>query len=209
MTTPTAEDLLKRANEGDREALGFLLERHGPAVRKGLAGRIPKRWQSVLSEDDVMQQTYADVARTIAQFESHGERSFAAWLARLAECNLLDALRTLKAKKRGGDRRQIEPRAGGDDSVIALHELIGATSSTPSRHAAQKEAVGALEQALDQLPAIYRQVVVMYDLQGRSVEEVAGELKRSLGAVYMLRARAHDQLRGLVGTASKYWTHVP
>ena len=56
----TENHLISLATHGDREALATLLRRHDPAVRQCLAGRIPRRWQSVLSEDDVIQLRLAD-----------------------------------------------------------------------------------------------------------------------------------------------------
>ncbi|HEY3242379.1 MAG TPA: sigma-70 family RNA polymerase sigma factor, partial [Phycisphaerae bacterium] len=58
--------------------------------------------------------------------------------------------------------------------------------------------------AIGKLPADYAKVVRMYDLEGRSVAEVAAAVGRSEGAVYMLRSRAHDRLRELLASASRF-----
>ncbi len=150
-----------------------------------------------------MQQTCADAFLDISRFIPQGEGSFARWLATLADRNLLDALRMLEADKRGGARRRIEPVAG-DDSLVALYELVTATTTSPSRLAARNEAKAAIEKAVQQLPETYRHAVVMYDLQDRPIQEVAEALKRSPGAVFMLRARAHRRLAELMGTASDF-----
>lgn len=199
------QDLLSQAASGDEQALTRLLQEHGPIVRQRLAPRIPHRWQSVLSVDDVMQQTYTDAFLDMDRFTPTGEGSFTAWLTSLAECNLTDALRMLDAAKRGKDHQRIEPQAG-HDSFLVLHELLGATRSTPSQHVARDEARTALERAIQQLPDTYRRVVEMYDLEARPVEEVARVLKRSPGAVYMVRARAHRRLRDLMGNTLKYFS---
>ncbi len=57
---------------------------------------------------------------------------------------------------------------------------------------------------MESLPSSYRQVIEIYDLEGRSIEEAASALKRSSGATYMLRARAHRLLCEIKGTESKY-----
>ena len=196
-------DLSNRAVAGDRDALAKLLARHGPAIRQGLADRIPARWQSLLSVDDVVQQTYIDAFLDVERFVPRGEGAFAAWLSKIAERNLLDALRMLEADKRGKGREQVEP-GGSDESFVALYEQLGCTHSTPSRHAARREARICLEKAIEHLPRIYHTVVRMYDLEDRPVEEVAATLDRNPGAVYMLRARAHRHLNETMGTASQY-----
>ena len=54
------------------------------------------------------------------------------------------------------------------------------------------------------MPIIYRTVVEMYDLEQRSVDDVARAVGRSPGAIFMLRSRAHRQLGALMGAASKF-----
>ncbi len=202
---PESDDgLLRRATAGNGDALGMLLERHGPVVRRDVSKRIPNRWRSLLSDDDVMQQTYADAFRSVTQFVSQGEGSFGKWLATLARCNVRDAVKMLEAQKRGGDRRRVDRRAG-DESAVALFEELATTGSTPSQHAASAEARADLEKAIRVLSPTYRQVVQMYDIEGRTIQEVATALNRSPGAVYMLRSRAHDRLRETLGRTSKYF----
>ena len=197
--------LLRQATSGDGHALEELLQGHGHVVRRRLAGEIPRRWQSALSMDDVMQQTYADAFLDIDRFVQDGEGSFTTWLTTLAKCNLVDALRMLQAEKRGNGRRRIQPEAR-NESFVALYELLDAGRTTPSQHLAREEARTALECAIRQLPESYRRVVEMYDLRGESVDKVAQALKRSPAAVYMVRARAHRRLREVMGNPSKYFS---
>ena len=199
------DNLLQQAVRGDRDALVTLLKRHGPAVRGRLAGRIPKRWQSLVSEDDVVQQTYADVIAHIGQFLSDSEPAFTSWLVTIARRNLTDALKGLKAEKRGGDRRPVQPRTS-EESFAALYEVLSSGGTTPSGKVARGEAKTALERAIDALPEVYARVVRMYDLECRPVQEVAQALERSQGAVFMLRARAHDRLHEIMGHTSRYFS---
>jgi len=202
---PADDSLLKRAVQGDHDALITLLERYGPAVRARLTGRIPKRWQAVLSEDDVMQQTYANAVAKIQQFKSSSESSFVRWLETAAQRSLSDGLRMLEADKRGGSRRPIRPRSV-DESLLELYEVLSSTGTTPSGGASDKEARSALQRAIGELPETYAQVVKLYDLEGKPVEEVAALMERSPGAIFMLRARAHERLREIMGCASDFFS---
>ena len=186
-------------------ALTRLLAEHGPAVYRQIAAKIPPQWQALLSADDVMQQACADAFLHFDSFTSVGGGSFRAWLATIADRNRISALRMLEAEKRGGSHRKIELRSP-DDSLMALYELLSATTSTPSRRAARAEACAAVRRALETLSAEYRQVVESYDLRGDPIEEVARAMKRSKGAVYMMRARAHQRLAETLGSASAYLT---
>lgn len=199
------QPLLRKAVLGDADALSMLLKKYSPSVRSSLSGQIPTRWQSVLSEDDVMQQTYADAFTGIAHFDPDEGGSFSGWLCRLAQCNLRDAIRMLKAVKRGGQASRVEL----DDPVdptVALVNVLTASGTSPSRCAAGREAESLLAHALGQLPPNYQLVVRMFDLEGHHVDTIARQLDRSPGSVYMLRARAHDRLRKLLGATSDFFT---
>jgi RNA polymerase sigma-70 factor (ECF subfamily) len=208
MTLPYAQDrLLERAQDGDLECLVQLLETVGPCVRAIIEPKIGRKHRSVLSIDDVMQVTYMECISRIHTFTGGGTRGFQAWLVRIAENNLIDAVRGLEAAKRPNPSRRIDHH-DRDDSMIAMVEAIGVTVSTPSLAAARGEVVRTIHDALERLPADYARVIMMYDLQGRTIDEVVHEMGRTKGAVYMLRARAHEHLREVLGSESKYFTKV-
>jgi len=198
-------DLEVRAIQGDTNALGELLERVGPVVRAELNGQIPSRWRSVLSEDDLMQQTYADALRGIGRYTPLGSGGFRAWLSSLARCNLTDALRMLGREKRGGGRRRVR-HVCGEGSMVELIGLLSGSTTSPSGYATREETVNAVTDALTHLPEAYREVVNLYDLRGLPAEEVSRLMGRSRGAIYMLRARSHDRLREHLGVAGTFFT---
>ena len=199
-------DLAAKASGGDPAALTALLCEFGPLVRRRLTGKIGRHWNGVLDEDDVMQVSYLEAFVRIGRFESRGPGSFVAWLTQIAENNLRDAIRGLERAKRPDPRRRVQA-APAQESYASLVMVLGVTTTTPSRAAAGHEMVSAVDRALAGLPPDYRTVIRKYDLDGCPIEEVAAELKRKPGAVYMLRARAHDRLRELLGTASMFFSH--
>lgn len=193
MTDPAPEsDLVTRAVSGDETALMSLLALHGPEVRARISGLLPRKWQSLMSVDDVLQQAYTDAFLAIRRFVPQGDGAFLAWLTRLARNAMLDAIDGLQAAKRGGGRARLEPDT--TRSLTGLLDAVKAISATPSRAVAAQESLEALRRCIDRLPNDYRMVVELYDLQQRPIEEVAASLKRSVGAAYMLRKRAHHML---------------
>ena len=203
-----ADELLRHAIGGDEKALSALLRRYEPDVRRALADGIPKRFRSLLAEDDVVQQTFTDAFLGIQDFTAAGPDSFLAWLKTVARNNLREALRALETDKRGGGRRRVAG-APTDASWTLFDLLRDPTRTTPSRHAARGEIDEALRRAIRRLPRAYRRVVELYDLEGRSADEVAAELGRSPGAVYLLRNRAHQRLRELLGATTKFFSDSP
>jgi len=202
------ETLLDQAVGGDRNALAELMAAHGTVIRARL--KIARKWRTVLEPDDVMQVTYLEAFLRIKSFVPRGPKSFPAWLTRMAENNLKDAIRELSRAKRPQPGRRVVTLAGAADfsnstQRLAL-ELVGATTATASRGAARAECEEALTQAVARLPEDYRTVVRLYDLQGLSVEETSQAMGRSKGAVFMLRARAHERLRELLGRSSQFFS---
>jgi RNA polymerase sigma factor (sigma-70 family) len=200
--TGADETLLVAAKLGDREALATLLERHAPAVRGAL--RIHPRWQSLLEADDVMQVTYFEAFERIGVFHSDAA-SFPRWLMRIAQRNLIDALRMLKGKKRlpaGGTFTVPD----GADPLAWLDQLTAGTGTTPTRHLSRQEARRILESTIDRLPADYARVLRGVFFDGQAVEALAREMGRRPGAVYLLRLRALRRLRELLGSGSLFFS---
>ena len=199
----TEDELLQQACDGDEKALGKLLDLHTPELRRAVAGKLSTKWQSLLSEEDILQETFTDAFLDIHQFKPGSDSVFLAWLTTLAKRNLLDAIRMLEADNRGGRVQRVTP-AASDESYTQLMGELGGTATTPSGHVARDEARAALDQAIAKLPDHYRSVIRMYDLEERPLAEVAEAMKRTLGATSIMRHRAIRMLGEIMGTASQY-----
>ena len=197
----TDELLLTKASHGDDDAMATLLQKYGPQVRRRITGRIADRFRSAFDEDDVMQVTYLEAFLRTDGFAPKGIGGFVAWLTRIAENNLRDAVKELQRAKRPPRERRVT--AVSDDSYVSLLETLGNTTTTASRHAQEHEAKSILESCLRQLPPDYRKVVQLQELEGRPAAEVAETMGRTVGAIYMLRARAHARLLELLPSASR------
>jgi RNA polymerase sigma-70 factor (ECF subfamily) len=209
---PQEAELIARAGAGDDRSLGTLLERYAPGVRAEIAGRIPARWSSVLSAEDVLQETFMDAFLDFARFTpaaADPSRPLAgngllAWLLNIARCNLVDAVRMLEADKRGGERRRLTQVAGEEGSLADLLDMLSGTVTAPSLRARRGEEAASLRRAVAGLSEPHRNVVESYDLRGLPAAEVAAAIGRSEGAVFMVRARAHRKLAEQLGVAAEY-----
>ncbi len=199
---PSEKQLAVSAVGGDEDALTELLRRFGPNVRASIEAGISEKWRSILEADDVMQVTYLEAFLRIDRFEPRGDGSFAGWLNQIAKNNMRDAIEELSRLKRPQPQNRVVGSMN-ESAVMFVEQLCGSTS-TPSRHAAHREIIDALESAIGELPDDYAMVVRQYDLEGKPVADVASALGRSEGAVYMLRARAHDRLREAFGSGAQW-----
>lgn len=199
----TKEALIESAVSGDEQALSVLLLAAASDVRRQLSRAVPVRWNGLISLDDVLQVTFTDVFLNIHRFDGEGERAFVAWVVSIARYNLRDLVRQMRAEKRGGRR----PAVTGADSETALFDLLAGSITTPSRALARGELRSALHAAIGDLPEPHRSIIIAIDLEARPIEQVAGELGRSAGSVYMLRSRAlrwlRDRLTGELSIGSQ------
>lgn len=200
--TNTESSLLRQAVDGDWDAVTKLLEKHGPEVRKRIRHDMPKRWSSVLDEDDVMQQTYEDVFHGIQDAFLTVEK-LVPWIVRIARNNITDAVRSLEAAKRGGEFRRIEPES--DESYCMLYDLVRSPESSPSQQVAHTELRSTLRDAIEQLPDIHKEVLIIHDLECCSWEETASRLNCLVGAAHMRRNRALKLLAEIMESQSHYF----
>ncbi|MEM8678589.1 MAG: sigma-70 family RNA polymerase sigma factor [Planctomycetota bacterium] len=197
--------LLEAVRAGDAEALRSLLEQHGPGVWQNIDKDIATQWRSVLDADDVMQVTYMEAFLQMESLSATETSGFVAWLRRIAQNNLRDAVKELGRKKRPHPAHRVHA-AADQDSYVTLVEVLAQASETPSRAVAKDEAATALNSILSRLPPDYAEVVRRYDLLGEEIGSVAEAMGRSSGAIHMLRKRAHDRLRGLLGAETDFFS---
>ncbi len=202
------DQLLAKARAGDQESLIRLLEHLTPDLRRRIAAKMNGPWRSIVDEDDILQVTFMEACTRLDRFTGGGASGFMAWLSKLADNNRIDVIRALEGAKRAAPSKRVgaSPSPNTEDSTYALIEMLGVTSATPSRQAAKGELARFLDLALVTLPAEYERVIRLYDLEGKSAADVAHALGRSEGAVYMLRARAHERLREALGPGSKFFS---
>jgi RNA polymerase sigma-70 factor, ECF subfamily len=204
MSQTCSDDLIRAAACGDQSALEQLLLTFYDPLRAHLESKIPRSLQSVLGVEDVLQDTFRQVFRDVRGFQSSTEAAFFAWLRTIADRRLLDMLKSLRRKKRGGQHRKLPARDKAASSMGELLDVLADSGSTPSHAAARREATHALEIALAALPNNYREAIRLRYLQGKSVEEVAAGLGCTPGATRGYLARGRQELRDALGRASGY-----
>jgi RNA polymerase sigma-70 factor (ECF subfamily) len=198
-----------QAVAGDEAALERLLMASHKSLAAHIASKLPKDLQAAVSVDDVFQNACMVVFRKIREFEPRGSGGFDAWLMRIADRCLSDLINAQRRAKRGGGRGPVHVVDQDCSAVLELLELVAVHSRTPSRSAAEHEAVAAARAALEILPEDQQAALRMRYLDGLSVAETAGHMGRTPGAVRMLCSRGLESLRGQLGNLSQFLTHLP
>jgi len=197
------DDLLRQAVVGDSAALGELLKRHADELARGI--KLDQRWSAHFEVNDVLQVTFLEAFLRIRCFKPDGTGTFVGWLLTIARNNMRDLVRALNRAKRPPPDQRVVVWPAEDGYTTLLGQLSGPGAS-PSRMAAGAEIRARMDAAISRLPESYACVVRLYDLENLPIEQIAARLARSPNAVYMLRARAHDRLRELLGPESDFFT---
>jgi RNA polymerase sigma-70 factor, ECF subfamily len=180
------QDMLAAARAGDRRALEKLLEHHQAAVyRFGL-----KMCRQAEDAKDVLQETLIAAARTLPDFR--GASSVSTWLYTIA--------RSFCVKKRRTSKFSPERLESLDDRVA------GAISVPDTRRGPEEEVAGrqlqvVLDEAIAELDPMYREVLILRDVEGLSAPEVAQVMGLSVEAVKSRLHRARLAVREKVAPA--------
>jgi len=174
-------ELIRAAQSGDRGAYGELVRRYQQQVY---------RWayQIVRSHDiadDVAQDVFLRTYQAIDRLDP--ERPLGAWLCRSTINRALNITR--KSQYRA--RRVEEERPGVASSQPPANR--------PDELLHQREVLARVEQAIRELPAFYRAVLILRVNEQMSYEEIADTLGVSMGTVMSRLARARKRLRKVVG----------
>jgi RNA polymerase sigma-70 factor (ECF subfamily) len=178
----TLQELARRAGTGDRAAFEKLLEHFQGQLQTWIRLRLGDRLRATTDPGDIFQETLLRALRSAERFKWQGERSFANWLARIAENTIQEQVR--RAAREGHSLLQDDPV--GDDV-------------SPSRSQRRRERFERLQDALDTLDPVSRQVVELSRLDGRSLKDIAALVDRSPNAVALVLMRAQQKLRRRLG----------
>jgi RNA polymerase sigma-70 factor (ECF subfamily) len=195
-------DLWQRVQKGEGPALGELLERYRNYLTLLARMQISRRLQGKMDPLDVVQETFLEAHRDFAQFRGRSEKEFAQWLRQILASNLANLLRHYFGAKCRDVRMEQQLMLEVDQSSRMVGQAIIAPHSTPSQQASRREQAVLLADALEDLPADYREAIILRHLEGLSFPEVARRMGRTVNSVEKLWARGLTRLRASFGVSS-------
>jgi len=144
--------------------------------------------------EEVVQDAFWTVVRKIDTFR--GESAFGSWLYRIVANAAYQKLRGRQSRRRELSLDEVLPFFDEDGRHVAPMADWSPRVDDPS---VQAELRMALTSAIDELPAAYRTVLVLRDVEGRSNLEIAEALGLSLPVVKTRVHRARLFLRKRLG----------
>jgi len=178
-TVPSDSDLAVRAQTGDRQAFESLVQRH-----KEPLFRLVRR--HIGNDDDaydIVQDSFISAWMALKRYDR--EKSFAVWLRAIALNKCRDYGRRQTVRRRF--LRFFAPREA---------ELVTTNDPELERAAEAAEAtrLQRLDRAIAELPAFYKDPLLLTTVSGLSQQETAAQLNTTTKAIEMRIRRARKKL---------------
>lgn len=169
---------IARAAKGDANAFETLVS----AYEKKIYALCLRMMGNPHDGEDAAQEAMLRIWRTIGQYRF--ESAFSTWVYRVTASCCMDAIR----KRQRHEQPSLEEmgEASGFDPAD--------DSETPQEQTERKETRSAIRQAIAAVPEGMREVFLLRDVHGLSVEETAQALQIEQGTVKSRLARAREKI---------------
>jgi RNA polymerase sigma-70 factor (ECF subfamily) len=170
------QDVIQRCLAGERDIFSELVDRY-----RNMAFTIAYRMVGDVDKaNDLAQDGFVSAYRNLRSFR-FGSR-FSTWLCSIVVNKCRDHLRAER----------------GSVSIDDMPDLRTTANDDPERMASAHETGARLQQALNELPPDYREVLVLKHVEGREYEEIARILAVSVGTLKVRAHRGREMLRNIL-----------
>jgi RNA polymerase sigma-70 factor (ECF subfamily) len=168
-------ELIRRAREGDRQAVDILFGRYLPTLRRWATGRLPRWARDYVDTDDMIQDTLIRTFRNVQAFVPRHDGAFGAYLRQALRNRIRDEVR----------RAQRSPRP------VEMRDDHEGRDASPLEQAIGREALERYEEALLRLTEEERELVLARIEMGLSYKALAEAMgKPTADAARMAVGRA-------------------
>lgn len=175
-----------RAVNGDRSALGALLELYRP-ILLALANRnLSTPLKAKVGASDLVQQTCEDAFVGITHVRARTGGQFWGWLSSLLAKNVADIHRRFLVSQKRSIRREAPE---GLEALKQIHD-----DTTVDKNLMDTEVAETLHLALSRLPIAHREILKWRFLESYSCKEIAEVVSRTEDSVRMMVNRALERL---------------
>lgn len=178
----TDEDLIESVQEGNETAFEELVEKYQERVMRICYGMLSDYDEAC----DAAQNAFVKIYFAIPNFR--GECSVYTWLYRIVQNACYDALR--KKREQFYSLEQILEEGEG--------QLPRQESNQPENLIEKKETQRLIRKAINELDHNSKWILTLYDLDGKSYEEIAAILMMPIGTVKSRLSRARAKLRKIL-----------
>lgn len=139
---------------------------------------------------DLTQETFLSALKAIKGFR--GDSELRTWLFRIAVNHSRNRFRWWKRRK-GEKTISLDAPIGDGSSNVG--DMIAHRSVDPEEITLRREREAGIKRALADMPDIFREAIVLCDIEGMSYDEISRTLDISIGTVKSRVARGREDLR--------------
>lgn len=189
------------AARDDELTRGRLLENYRRYLSLLARAKVGLLLQGKLDASDVVQETYLEAHRHFERFRGQSEAELVAWLRQILAGVIAQLVRRYIGTQGRDVRLERDLEHDLANSSRILDRGLLAAESTPSQHAARRETAVLVADAIANLPADYREAIVLRHMEGLPFSEVAERMGRSVDSVEKLWMRGLAKLKDALARA--------
>jgi RNA polymerase sigma-70 factor (ECF subfamily) len=194
-------ELIARVAAGDREAIVELLARYRARLRRMVALRLDPRLQGRVDASDVIQEGYLDAIKRLEEYVRDPCVPFYIWLRFLVGQRVAECHRRHLGRPGRDVGREVSIYRGampGVSSGALAARLLGKLTS-PSEAAVRAERKLQLQEALNRMDPIDREILVLRHYEQMSNSDAAAALGLEKAAASKRYTRALERLEKILG----------
>ncbi len=188
-TEVTDNVMIDRFKSGDRSAFDALVEKYAGKAYQIAFGVLGNREDA----EEVAQDVFVRIHRALPNFR--GDSEFSTWMYRIT-LNL--ARNKYRWNKSRGSQKNISmdaPIEGGDNDKDNSGFDVPSPRMSPDAQVAIDEIERNISVELEKLPDLYREALVLRNVQDMNYDQIATLLGCKLGTIKSRIARAREELR--------------
>jgi RNA polymerase sigma-70 factor, ECF subfamily len=197
--TDVRPDLLLRGGSGDQQSLGRQFMEHWDRLHRLVQARLDRRLHGRVNPSDVLQEAYLEVVRSMPGYVNDPNVPFFVWLRHITVVKLMALHRKhLGTHVRDAARDVHLGGAGSQTSSVALAALLLGRLTSPSEAAVRVELQVRVQDALNSLDPLDREVLSLRHFEQLTNTETARILGLSVAAASNRYVRALKRLRPIL-----------
>jgi RNA polymerase sigma-70 factor (ECF subfamily) len=194
--------LLVQAAAGDPDRFGALLEQHRARLRRMVALRLDPRLHGRIDPSDVIQEAYLEASARLAEYVQKPTMPFFLWLRFLAGQKLVTLHRHHLGTRMRDAGREVSLYRGRlpEASSAALAAQLLGHETRPSEAAVRAELKIRLQEALNSMDALDREILALRHFEQLSLGETAQVLGLTESGACRRHLRALKRLREILSS---------